>query len=149
MAVVIAPDFGLIASLAMETSKDSLIVQKTQALCQTLVEQPGFADLKSKLDAFMSDEGLKFHYQQVNDLGGLLQAKQGEGLELKEEEIQQFETMREELLANPVARGFLEARDEVQKVHQLIGSYLEKTFELGRRPEHDDFHSGCGDCGCH
>ena len=134
----------------METSsKDSIIVQKTQDLCQTLVEQPGFQDLKGKLDAFMADEGLKFHYQQVNDLGSLLQMKQGEGLELKEEEIKQFETMREELLSNPVARGFLEAREEVQKVHQIVGSYLEKTFELGRRPEFEDLQSGCGDCGCH
>jgi hypothetical protein len=75
--------------------------------------------------------------------------KQSEGLELKPEEISQFETLREDLLSSAVARDFLEAREEMQKVHQTVGGYLEKTFELGRRPDPDDFHSGCGDCGCH
>src|SRR3954470_12407092 len=103
----------------MNTEKDSHIVRKAQELCQTLVDQPGFQELKGKLDAFMADEGLKFHYQQVSDLGNLLQMKQNDGLELKEEEIAQFESLRAELLNNTVARDFLEARDEVQKVHQI------------------------------
>src|SRR3954470_10364486 len=109
----------------METNtQDGPIVRKAQELCQTLVEQPGFQELKSKLDAFMSDEGLKFQYQQVNDMGNLLQMKQSDGLELKPEEIAQFEALREQLLGNAVARNFLEAREEMQKVHQIVGSYL-------------------------
>jgi cell fate (sporulation/competence/biofilm development) regulator YlbF (YheA/YmcA/DUF963 family) len=135
----------------METSsKDSLIVQKTQDLCQTLVEQPEFQNLKSRLDAFMADEGLKFQYQQVNDLGNLLQMKQSHGLELKPEEIEQFEALRTEFLNEPVAQGFLDAQQQLQSLHQTVGKFLDKTFELGRRPEYDDVHDGsCGDCGCH
>ena len=132
-------------------TQDGPLVQKAQALCQALVEEPRFQEVKSKLDAFLSDEMLKFQYQQVNDLGQILQMKQNDGLELKPEEIAQFETLREQLLGSEVARNFLEAQQEVQKVHQLVGQYLEQTFQLGRQPAYEDILSayGCGDCGCH
>jgi len=132
------------------TAKDSGIIQRTMDLCQAIVEQSDFQALKEKLDAFMADEYLKFQFQQVNDRGNLLQMKQSQGLELKPEEITQFETLRESVLQNPVAQGFLDAQEQMQQLHQMVGKFLDKTFELGRRPEFDDVHDGsCGNCGCH
>lgn len=135
----------------METrDKDSGIIRKTQDLCQAITEQPDFQEVKGKWDAFMADEKLKFQYQQVNDLGNLLQMKQSNGLELKPEEIDQFESLRTEFLNDPVAQGFLDAQQQLQQLHQTVGQFLDKTFELGRRPEFEDVNNGCcGDCGCH
>lgn len=132
------------------SAKESGILQKTLDLCQAIVEQPDFQALKSQCDAFLADERLKFHYQQVNDLGGLLQMKQSHGLELKPEEIAEFEKLREEFLGDPVAQGFLQAQQQFQQLHQTVDRYLDKTLELGRRPEFEEIHDGsCGDCGCH
>ena len=131
-------------------AKESGIIQRTQDLCQAIVEQADFQELKGKLDAFMGDEFLKFQFQQVNDLGNLLQMKQSQGMELKPEEIEQFEKLRAEVLGNPIAQGFLDAQQQMQQLHQMIGRFLDKTFELGRRPEYEDVHDGsCGGCGCH
>ncbi|MHA3774009.1 YlbF family regulator [Verrucomicrobiota bacterium sgz303538] len=131
-------------------TKESGIIQRTQDLCQAIVEQADFQSLKEKLDTFMADELLKFQFQQVNDLGNLLQMKQSQGMELKPEEIEQFEKLREEVLGNPIAQGFLDAQQQMQQLHQMVGRFLDKTFELGRRPEYDDVHDGsCGGCGCH
>ena len=129
----------------------SPIIQRTLDLCQAIVEQPDFQTLKERLDAFMGNELLKLQYQQVNDLGQLLQMKQSEGLELKAEEIAQFETIREEFLKNPTAQGFLDAQQEMQQLHQAIGKLIEKTFELGRRPNDEDLQDGSrgSGCGCH
>lgn len=132
------------------TAKDSGIIQRTMDLCQAIVEQSDFQELKEKLDAFMADEYLKFQFQQVNDLGNLLQMKQSQGLELKPEEIAQFETLRESVVQNPVAQGFLDAQQQMQQLQQMVSRFLDKTFELGRRPEFEDVHDGsCGNCGCH
>ena len=132
------------------TAKDSGIIQRTMDLCQAIVEQSDFQGLKEKLDAFMADEYLKFQFQQVNDLGNLLQMKQSQGLELKPEEIAQFETLRESVVQNPVAQGFLDAQQQMQQLQQVVSRFLDKTFELGRRPEFEDVHDGsCGNCGCH
>jgi len=130
---------------------ESHIIQRTLDLCGAIAEQPDFQALKERLDAFMSDELLKFQYQQVNDLGQLLQMKQSDGLELKPEEIAQFEGLREEFMKNPVAQGFLDAQQQMQQLHQAVARLLDKTFELGRRPGHEDLQDGscCGGCGCH
>ena len=131
-------------------AKESIIVQRAQELCQAIVDQPDFLVLKQRLDAFLSDESLKFEFQQVHQIGEMLHQKQSQGMELDREEITQFETLRERLMANPVASEFLQAQERVKEIHQVVGKFLEKTFELGRRPEFDDVHSGsCGNCDCH
>ena len=129
---------------------ESHIIQRALDLCQTVSEQPDFQTLKSSIDAFLADEPLKFQYQQINDLGELLQMKQSDGLELKPEEIAQFEALRAEFLGNPTAQSFLAAQQEMQQLHQAVARLLDKTFELGRRPTRDDLHDGsCCGGGCH
>ena len=134
----------------METkAKESQITQRTLDLCQAIVDQSDFQALKEKLDAFMSNELLKFDYQQLNGLGDLLRMKQGQGIELKPEEVAQFETLRERFLNDPVAQGFLDAQEQLQQLHETVSQFLNKTFELGRRPEYEDVHDGsCGNCNC-
>lgn len=84
--------------------------------------------------------------------GQALQQKQQRSEQLSGEEISAFEKERESLLSNPVARGFLEAQEEMHHVHQSINQFVSKTLELGRMPTEADFQSeegGCGDgCGC-
>jgi cell fate (sporulation/competence/biofilm development) regulator YlbF (YheA/YmcA/DUF963 family) len=133
------------------TTKESPIIQKAMELCQAVAAQPDFQALKSKVDAFMSDEALKFQFQQVNQLNELLEMRQRGGLAIKDEEIAHFESLRQGVLENPVAQGFIEAQQEMQKLHEAIGRFVNKTFELGRSPEYEDvFDGSCGsNCGCH
>jgi len=129
--------------------KESPITQRTLELCQAIVDQNDFQVIKRKLDDFMSNELLKFEYQQVNGLGDLLRMKQSQGVELKPEEVTQFEALREKFLGDPVAQGFLDAQEQLQQLHEVVGRFLNKTFELGRRPDYEDVHDGsCRDCGC-
>ena len=72
-------------------------------------------------------------------------------LPLTGEEISDFEQHREALLGNPVAKGFLDAQEELHQVQESIHKYVNKTLELGRLPNEEDFSDGsCGHgCGCH
>ena len=65
-------------------------------------------------------------------------------------EVAVFEQERVTFLNNPVARGFLDAQEEMQQIQESIGRYVHKTFELGRVPAAEDFPSShCGpSCGC-
>jgi cell fate (sporulation/competence/biofilm development) regulator YlbF (YheA/YmcA/DUF963 family) len=137
-------------STTIET-KETVIIQKTRELCQTIVEQPEFQDIRRHIDTFMADEAAKSQYQTVIEKGDLLQQKQQMGVPLSNEEVDDFEKHREALVNNPVARAFLDAQQEMQKVQQSVGQYVAKTFELGRAPVDEDFSSGCcgSSCGCH
>ncbi|MDP7010695.1 MAG: YlbF family regulator [Verrucomicrobiota bacterium] len=127
------------------------VKEGTEQLCESIVNQEGFKELYAKIDAFISDEKLKYEYGTLNDRGALLQQKQQAGVEITEEEIVGFEKLRGEFMANPVAANFLEAQEEVQQVQDRIHQVIAKTFEIGRAPNQGDFDfcsDGFGDCGC-
>ena len=127
------------------------IKQGTDQLCESIVNQEGFKELYAKIDAFISNEKLKYEYSTLNERGALLQQKQQAGAEITEEEITAFEQLRNDFLENQVATDFLAAQEEVQQVQDRIHQVIAKTFEVGRVPAQEDFDfcsDGFGDCGC-
>ena len=132
------------------TSEETIVLQKTRELCQTIVDQPEFQNIRQRLDTFMGDEAAKSQYQLVMEKGDALQQKQQFGMPMDNNEIVEFEKNRELLLGNPVARDFLEAQQQMNKIQESVMQYVSKTFELGRVPAAEDFPSeGCGTgCGC-
>jgi cell fate (sporulation/competence/biofilm development) regulator YlbF (YheA/YmcA/DUF963 family) len=133
----------------MQTAEET-IVQKTRELCQAIVEQPEFEEMRRRIDAFMADDTAKSQYQQVAEKSQALQHKQEVGTPLNNDEVADFEKHREALVNNPVARGFIEAQQQMHEVQQTVTQYVSKTFELGRMPTDEDMGGGCGHgCGCH
>src|SRR5713226_7889141 len=135
----------------MLTATEDAVLLKTKELCQTIVEQPQFQNLRQQVDAFLASEDAKNQYQLVIEKGEALQQKQQTGMPLSNDEIAEFEKQRETLINNPVAKAFLDAQQEMHKVQESVGQYVAKTLELGRIPTSDDFPSeSCGHgCGCH
>jgi cell fate (sporulation/competence/biofilm development) regulator YlbF (YheA/YmcA/DUF963 family) len=133
------------------TLEESPVIRKTRELCQTLLDEPGMRSIRQRIDAFMDDEKSRSQYEELVAKGEALQEKQQNAVQLTEKEIAEFEQQREGLLNNPVARGFLDAQEELQQVQQSVHKYIKKTLELGRIPAEEDLAEGsCGHgCGCH
>ncbi len=132
------------------TSEDSPVIRKTKELCQTILDQPNMKSIRQRVDAFMGDEKTRAQYDGLVSKGQALQQKQQASMPLTNEEIADFEQERDSLLNNPVARGFLDAQEEMHEVKQSIHRYVGKTLELGRMPAEDDLDESCGHgCGCH
>jgi cell fate (sporulation/competence/biofilm development) regulator YlbF (YheA/YmcA/DUF963 family) len=133
------------------TIEETVILQRTRDLCQTIIDQPEFLQIRGRIDAFMGDEAAKSQYQIVMEKGDALQQKQQLGMPLDNNEITEFEKNRETLLNNPVAANFLTAQQQMHKIQESVMQYVSKTFELGRVPEPEDFPAeNCGSgCGCH
>ena len=135
----------------MQTTQDSLITDKTRELCQAILDQPEMRSARQAIDKFVADESARSQYEKLMAKGQALQQKQHRSEQLSGEEIAAFEKERDTVLSNPVARGFLEAQEEMHHVHQSTNQYVSKTLELGRMPTEADFaeEGGCGDgCGC-
>ncbi|MCI0744175.1 MAG: YlbF family regulator [Verrucomicrobia subdivision 3 bacterium] len=131
-------------------TEESAIIVKTRELCDTIVAQTEFQILRRQIDQFMGDEEARAQYETLMEKGQLLQQKQQMGVPLESAEIDDFEKHREVLFNNPVAKGFLDAQEEMHRLQQSIGQYVARTFELGRTPSADDFSSCCSShsCGC-
>lgn len=128
---------------------------KTRELCSTIANDAAFLALIGRVEMFLDDDAARLQYQSVNERGEELHHKQHSGIELSSREIKEFEEARDALLANDVARNFLEAQRELETLQKSIGKYVGMTLELGRVPTADDFAQaqggGCcggGGCGC-
>ena len=108
-------------------------------------------NLRERIDTFMADQKTRAQYDGLVAKGQALQEKQQTSTALTGEEISDFEQQRDSLLRNPVARGFIDAQQELHDVKESIHRYVNKTLELGRLPQEEELSEGCcsgGGCGC-
>ena len=116
-----------------------MVVQKTRELCQTIVDQPEFQDIRKRIDTFMADEAAKTQYQSVMEKGEMLQHKQQMGLPMSAEEIKDFENNRDALVNNPVARDFIDAQQAMQKNAGVGRPARRQNFRTRPRPARRGF----------
>ena len=130
---------------------ETIVTQKTRELCQALIDEPGLRAARQSIDAFLADNKAQSQYEQLMAKGQALQAKQQKAETLTPQEIAEFESERDALLANPVAKKFLDAQEQLHDAQQSIHKQINKTLELGHLPNAEDLEEGsCGHgCGCH
>lgn len=106
--------------------------------------------MQETIQSFLGNTAARTAYEQVIEMSDSLDSKQDQGIPLSEEEIEAYETAREQLMKIPVASEFLRVQKEIHKVQETVHQYVAKTFELGRLPDDADFDEGsCGpSCGC-
>jgi cell fate (sporulation/competence/biofilm development) regulator YlbF (YheA/YmcA/DUF963 family) len=134
--------------LIMQGPTNTAITQKARELCQIITEQPEFQDIRQQVDSFFADPQSQAQYQSLSEKGHALHHKQQHGIALDAEEITAFEQEREGLLANPTAKAFILAQEQMHRIQESVNEYINKTFELGRVPTEADFHNCCSDGSC-
>jgi len=116
-----------------------------------IVDQPEMISIRKRIDTFLADSQARGQYEAVMTKGQALQEKQAQSQQLEGAEIAEFEKHRDALLSNSIARGFLDAQEELHQIQHSIQKHISKTLELGRVPGEADLEEGsCGHgCDCH
>lgn len=132
---------------------EAAIRSKTRELCEVIVRQPAFAELRRDIERFLDDPEAQDQYRHVTEKGRLLQSRQHAGVLVTNDEFDEFDRQRTLLLQNPVAMAFLEAQQSMNAIQDLVNKFISKTFELGRLPTEEDLacdqEGGCGSgCSC-
>lgn len=137
--------------MSTTTQTSDALTQKIEELCQTILNQPEVKTIRQRIDAFNADSASQKQYETLSERGEYLQHKQQQGAQLSDAEIAEFEKTREEFFSNPIAKGFVDAQQQMHKMQDSVTKYVSKTLELGRVPAAEDMESGsCGSgCGCH
>lgn len=130
-------------------AENSPIISKTRELCEEIAKDATFIKFQSQIERFISDDSARLQYQSVHERGEQLHQKQHAGIELSATEIREFETAREALFDNEIARDFLSAQHEIEHLQKEIRKYIGLTLELGHVPSTEDLAeaSGGGCCG--
>ena len=127
-------------------AEDSAVIEKTRELCAQIASDPLFIKLQADVERFLSDDSARLQYQSVHERGEGLHQKQHAGVELGASEIRDFESAREALFENEIARDFLAAQRELETLQKEIGKYVGSTIELGRVPTSEDLADKGGCC---
>ncbi|MGV3487494.1 MAG: YlbF family regulator [Tuberibacillus sp.] len=132
----------------MSTTLDiEKIREKTEELCQFILDQAAFPKLKANINDFLADGEATALYNEIIEKQRALQQKQQQGIILTQEEVDDFNAAREKLYANSVARDFLNASEELDKIQDMIIKYVLKTIELEKVPTEADLNGGGCACG--
>lgn len=137
-------------------AEESPVIVKTKELCAAITTDANFLKLQASVERFLNDDAARLQYQSVHERGEELHQKQHAGIELGAVEIREFESARDALFANDIAREFLDAQRELETLQKEIGKYVGSTIENGRVPSAEDLveSGGCcgggggGGCGC-
>lgn len=130
------------------------IIEKTKELCQTLLDQPPFKELTQLIDNFAANEQATMQYNQLVEKQRYLQQKQQNGLQLTQQEVEDFKREEAKLYENQYIRQFIYAQNQFEKVYSTVNKYVVKSIELNRLPTEQELKeksSGCGcggNCGC-
>jgi cell fate (sporulation/competence/biofilm development) regulator YlbF (YheA/YmcA/DUF963 family) len=136
----------------LQSTEETPIIKKAKELCQTILDQPGYQQMKQAILGFLENEEAVRQYQDLCDQQDQISAKHQQGVEPTPAEMEAFEKLEHDFLQNPQAQGFISAQRQMHTIEQTVLKYVRKTFEIGKVPSEDDFGScGCGSggCGCH
>lgn len=128
-------------------AEDSAVILKTKELCAQIASDPSFLKLQANVERFLSDDAARLQYQSVHERGEELHHKQHAGVELGASEIREFESARDALFENEIARDFLSAQRELEGLQKEISKYVGGTIELGRLPTAEELADKGGCCG--
>jgi cell fate (sporulation/competence/biofilm development) regulator YlbF (YheA/YmcA/DUF963 family) len=158
MSVASPGSRGYAARMSL-TAEDSVVIAKTRELCSHIASDPLFQQLQESVERFLGDDQARLQFQSVHERGEELHEKQHSGIQLAAAEIREFEAARDALFENDIAREFIAAREQLERLQKEIGRYIGMTLELGRVPSADEIAAanghggGCcggggGGCGC-
>src|SRR5690348_329442 len=102
------------------TQNGEVLTKKIEDLCQTILNQPEVQSLRKNIEAFNADAAAQKQYEALAERGEYLQHKQQQGAQLTEAEIKEFEAHREAFFSNPVAKGFVDAQEQMHKVQEKV-----------------------------
>ena len=123
----------------------------TEALCNLLAKEDKVVASKAKIGLFFQNPEATKLFEEVNAYGEELRNKHLAGMPPTEEEISKFDALRENVIKNDAARGFLEARQRAMSAQSSCscgGQCDKENCDCDGKCDHDHKDGGCG-CGNH
>lgn len=120
------------------TSLTPELVKITTELANAFAQCQKVVSAKARIGLFYQNPEATDLFRKVNEYGEKLRNKHMEGMPPSEEEISAFDELRQNVIDNPVCRGFLEARQEVEEMLAVVHQYLSIAFEKGSAPSDEE-----------
>ncbi len=93
---------------------------------------------KARIGLFYQNPAATELFRKVSDYGENLRNKHMEGMPPSESEIAEFDKLRQDVVNNPLCKGFLEARQELDEMLAVVNQYMVMAIEKGVAPTDEE-----------
>jgi cell fate (sporulation/competence/biofilm development) regulator YlbF (YheA/YmcA/DUF963 family) len=128
---------------------NAAVLGKMEELCETLLQQDEFGQLREMLERYAADERAQEQYEHFAKMGQDLLEKERSGIEPTADEKASYERDERTLYANDVIRQYMYANREFGLLKQMIDQYFAKTVETGHIPGGRELVRPIRGCGSH
>ncbi len=135
------------------TSLSPDLIDLVQKLSDGFAQSQQVISAKARIGLFYQNPEATDLFRKVNEAGEKLREQQMAGMPPSEEEISQFDALRQNVVTNPLCLGFLESRQQLDELLSTVNQYLCLAIDLGRTPTDEEVAHAMqqqvsGGCGC-
>ena len=120
------------------TSLTPELASLTSALADAFAQSQKVVAAKARIGLFYQNPEATDLFRRVNEYGEELRNKHMAGMPPSEEEIAKFDKLRQDVIDNPLCKGFLEARQELDTLLGTVNQYLCLAIDKGRAPTDEE-----------
>ena len=154
---------GNLARVMANTSLTPELVALAQELAAGFAASQKVVAAKARIGLFYQNPEATDLFRKVSEYGETLRNKHMEGMPPSEEELNKFDQLRSAVVENELCKGFLESRQLLDDMLQVVNQYLCLAIEKGAAPSDEEVaeamsqqmsacscgggcHGDCGDC---
>lgn len=139
------------------TSLTPELVSLVTKLAEAFAQSQKVVAARARIGLFYQNAEATELFRKVSEYGEELRNKHMAGMPPSEEEIGRFDALRQNVVDNPLCKGFLEARQQLDEMLGTVNQYLCLAIDKGSAPSDEEVaHSmsqqvsacSCGG-GCH
>ena len=120
------------------TSLTPELVKLVSELAAAFAQSQKVVSAKARIGLFYQNPEATDTFRKVSEYGETLRNKHMEGMPPSEEEIAEFDKLRQNVIDNPLCKGFLEARQELDTLLSEVNQYLVMSIEKGAAPTDEE-----------
>ena len=110
------------------------LAELAASLAASMATHQRVVSAKARIGLFYQNPAATELFRKVSDFGEQLHAKSEAGMKPTDQEFAKFDALRRDVIENPLCRGFLEAREELDSMLRAVNQYLYLAIEKGKAP---------------
>lgn len=120
------------------TSLSPELAKLAMELAGAFAQSQKVVSAKARIGLFYQNPAATELFRKVSDYGENLRNKHMEGMPPSESEIAEFDKLRQDVINNPLCKGFLEARQELDEMLAVVNQYMVMAIEKGVAPTDEE-----------
>lgn len=120
------------------TSLSPEVAKLAMELASAFAQSQKVVSAKARIGLFYQNPAATNLFRKVSEYGETLRNKHMEGMPPSESEIAEFDKLRQDVVNNPLCKGFLEARQELDEMLSVVNQYMVMAIEKGTAPTDEE-----------